>query len=118
MKQPCIANTNIIIVQTQVENSDFIIILFLRRSFHWRLLPRSHPRRGTDHPAGFEIKEYFGNYTFFLFSSNSKVLQDVKREYGISTDLPVVPFIVVVGFMLILIIEQTVLNFQVGGLSA
>ena len=29
-----------------------------------------------------------------------------------------VPFIVVVGFMLILIIEQTVLNFQVGGLSA
>ena len=31
-----------------------------------------------------------------------------------TTDLPVVPFIVVVGFMLVLIIEQTVLHFQVG----
>ena len=38
----------------------------------------------------------------------------MKTEYGITIDLPVVPFIVVVGFMLILIIEQTVLHFQVG----
>jgi len=41
-----------------------------------------------------------------------QVLEDVKKEYGITTDFPVVPFIVVVGFMLILIIEQTVLHFQ------
>lgn len=41
-----------------------------------------------------------------------QVLEDVKTEYGITIDLPLVPFIVVVGFMLILIIEQTVLHFQ------
>ena len=48
-----------------------------------------------------------------MASLNSKVLEDAKTEYGITTDLPVVPFIVVVGFMLVLIIEQTVLSFQV-----
>ena len=62
------------------------------------------------------LKEYFCDteITLFLVLLNSKVLEDVKTEYGITTDLPVVPFIVVVGFMLILIIEQTVLHFQVG----
>ena len=91
-----------------MENYDFNIVLLLRRSFHRRLLSRPRPRRGTDLPAGFQIKEYF------LVSLNSKVLEDVKTEYGMTTDLPVVPFIVVVGFMLVLIIEQTVLHFQVG----
>ena len=62
------------------------------------------------------LKEYFCDteITLFLVLLNSQVLEDVKTEYGITTDLPVVPFIVVVGFMLILIIEQTVLHFQVG----
>ena len=96
------------IITGQVENYDFNIVLLLRRSFHRRLLSRPRPRRGTDLPAGFQIKEYF------LVSLNSKVLEDVKTEYGMTTDLPVVPFIVVVGFMLVLIIEQTVLHFQVG----
>ena len=62
------------------------------------------------------LKEYFCDteITLFLVLLNSQVLEDVKTEYGITIDLPLVPFIVVVGFMLILIIEQTVLHFQVG----
>ena len=32
----------------------------------------------------------------------------MKKEYGTTIELPVVPFIVVVGFLLVLIIEQTV----------
>ena len=56
--------------------------------------------------------------TIFLASLNSKVLEDAKTEYGITTDLPVVPFIVVVGFILVLIIEQTVLSFQVRNVFA
>ena len=64
----------------------------------------------------FRFKNIFETQKFIFFSvlMNSKVLEDVKTEYGITTDFPVVPFIVVVGFMLILIIEQTVLHFQVG----
>ena len=49
----------------------------------------------------------------FLLICCFKVLQDVKKEYGTTIELPVVPFIVVVGFLLVLIIEQTVLHFQV-----
>ena len=95
-------------------NYNFIIVLLLWRSFYRRLLSRPHPRRGTALPAGSKIKKNFSNHPFFLASLNSKVLEDAKTEYGITTDLPVVPFIVVVGFMLVLIIEQTVLYYQVG----
>ena len=42
-----------------------------------------------------------------------KVLCDVKAEYGVEVTFPVAPFSVVLGFGLILIIEQAVLHFQV-----
>jgi len=41
-----------------------------------------------------------------------KVLCDVKAEYGVEVTFPVAPFSVVLGFGLILIIEQAVLHFQ------
>ena len=42
------------------------------------------------------------------------MLCDVKAEYGVEVTFPVAPFSVVLGFGLILIIEQAVLHFQVG----
>merc|ERR1719209_208196 len=41
-----------------------------------------------------------------------KVLCDVKAKYGVEVTFPVAPFSVVLGFGLILIIEQAVLHFQ------
>jgi len=44
----------------------------------------------------------------------SEVLAQIKMEYDVDIDYPVAQFIVVLGFFLILTIEQTVLHFQEG----
>jgi len=42
----------------------------------------------------------------------SEVMKSIKDEYNLDVDYPVAQFIMVLGFLLILLIEQTVLHFQ------
>lgn len=42
-----------------------------------------------------------------------KVLQEIKDQYKVDLDYPVAQFVVVLGFFIILLIEQTVLHYQV-----